>query len=144
MKFETATGDSAFQFTAENDGLRLDSWLSGKLSGVSRSYVQKLIEDGKVTVDGKNIKANYRLKTGDRVSVYIPPPEKLDVAAEEIKLEILHEDGDIIVINKPKGMVVHPGRGKLQRNAGKCVNASLRGFSFRYKRSDKAGNRTPD
>lgn len=122
MKFEAASQDKIINLIAEKEDFRLDSWLSGELSEFSRSYVQKLIEDGKVTVNGKGIKTNYRLKSGDNVSVYIPQPVKLDISAEEIDLDIIYEDEDIIVINKPKGMVVHPGAGNYN---GTLVNALM-------------------
>ncbi len=111
------------RLTAGNDNERLDSWLSGELDGFSRSHIQKLIEEGRITVNGKNTKANFRLKAGDVVQITVPPPERLDISAEEIKLDVLFEDEDIIVINKPKGMVVHPGAGNY---SGTLVNALMR------------------
>mgnify|MGYP000964890012 CR=1 FL=1 len=107
---------------AEDEGLRLDTWLTDKLKDYSRSYIQKLMEDELVLVNGKARKANYRIKTGDEIHVSIPEPEKLDVKPEKIELEILYEDEDLIVVNKPKGMVVHPAAGNY---SGTLVNALM-------------------
>lgn len=109
-------------FICESSGIRLDTWLSGKMENSSRTYTQKLVENGKVTVNGKNTKTNYRLKAGDSVTIEIPPPEVLNVIPEKIDIDILYEDEDIIVINKPKGMVVHPAAGNY---TGTLVNALL-------------------
>ncbi len=110
------------KFTAETSDIRIDAWLSQKLPDFSRTYLQKLISDGSVSVNEKRIKTNYKIKDGDLVSVSIPEPEKLDVKAENIDLNILFEDDDIIVINKPKGMVVHPAAGNY---TGTLVNAIM-------------------
>lgn len=101
---------------------RIDAWLSEKLENYSRTYIQKLIEDGYVTVNEKSVKTNYKLKSDESILVKVPDPEKLDVEAENIKLDILYEDEDIIVVNKPKGMVVHPAAGNY---SGTLVNALM-------------------
>ncbi|MGI6669337.1 MAG: RluA family pseudouridine synthase [Acetivibrionales bacterium] len=111
-----------FSISAEDAGKRLDVWLTGKLGRFSRSYVEKLIADGKVKVGGKNVKTGYRLKAGDAIETAIPEPVVLEARAEEIPLEILYEDDDIIVVNKPRGMVVHPGPGNYSET---LVNALL-------------------
>ena len=103
-------------------GRRLDQWLTEKLGKYSRSYVEKLIEDNGAEVNGKKVKAGYKIRPGDRVAVVIPEPRPLEVKAEKIKLDILYEDEDIIVINKPRGMVVHPAAGNY---TGTLVNALL-------------------
>lgn len=103
--------------------VRIDAWIPQKNDRLSRSYVQKLIEEGRVIVNGRNTKANYKLKTGDIVLINLPEPEKLDIVAEDIALDILYEDTDIIVINKPKGMVVHPAAGNY---TGTLVNALMK------------------
>ncbi|NJD04100.1 MAG: RluA family pseudouridine synthase [Ruminiclostridium sp.] len=123
MKADMYKDDIIIELVADTEDTRLDSWLSGKLSEFSRSYVQKLIEDGKVTVNEISKKANYRLKCGDSIVVDVPKPEKPDIKAEEIDLDVIYEDKDIIVINKPKGMVVHPGAGNYN---GTLVNALIR------------------
>lgn len=107
----------------DENAVRIDSWLSGKLEEYSRSYVQRLCLDGNVFVNGKTVKANFKLKTGDKVAVRIPEAEVLDVVAEEIPLDIVFEDEHIIVINKPKGMVVHPAAGNY---SGTLVNALMK------------------
>jgi len=122
MKADITKNESIIELIADIGDTRLDSWLSARLPEFSRSYAQKLIEDGKVTVNGVIRKANYRLKSGDIAVVAVPKPEKLDINAEDIALDIIYEDEDIIIINKPKGMVVHPGAGN--RN-GTLVNALM-------------------
>lgn len=104
------------------DGERIDSYLAKKLDGKSRSFLQKLIKDGYVKVNDKPVKANYRLRLGDRVEAVIPKVRKPDIIAENIPLDILYEDKDIIVVNKPKQMVVHPAPGHL---SGTLVNALM-------------------
>lgn len=90
---------------------RLDKWLAGAVSGLSRSYIQKCIKEGQALVNGTPQKANYRLKVDDEVSFSIPEAVEPEIAAEEIPLSILYEDGDVLVVDKPKGMVVHPAPG---------------------------------
>ena len=131
-----------FAATADDTGKRLDIWLKDKLEKYSRSYIEKLIAAGKVTIGGKTVKTGYRLKAGDIIEAGIPEPVVLEAGAEEIPLDILYEDDDIIVVNKPRGMVVHPGPG-LFRNAGKCTVKPLRGFAVRYKRDNKARHSSP-
>ena len=92
----------------EHAGMRIDAYLAGEIDGVTRSYLQRLIEDGDICVEGRgNISKNYKLRSKDRIFVRIPPPKKLDVEAEAIHLDIVYEDDDLLVVNKPKGMVVH-------------------------------------
>jgi 23S rRNA pseudouridine1911/1915/1917 synthase len=110
------------ELTAEVSDKRIDAWLSGKVGDYSRTYIQKLVEEGSVTVNGGTVKTNYKLKEGDAVKIVIPAPEKLDVCAENIKLDILYEDNDIVVVNKPRGMVVHPAAGNY---TGTLVNALM-------------------
>ena len=120
---EEISDDGKIELQAEVSDVRVDAWLSKNTDGLSRSYIQKLIDDGFVTVNNKVIKSNYKLKSGDVVLVDLPVPEKLDVLAEDIKLDILFEDADIIIINKPKGMVVHPAAGNY---TGTLVNALMK------------------
>lgn len=112
-----------FEITAEDADKRLDVWLTAKLGKFSRSHVEKLIAEGNALVGGKTVKTGYRLKPGDNVSVSIPEPKVLEVRAEDIPLDVLYEDEDIIVVNKPRGMVVHPAAGNYE---GTLVNALLR------------------
>lgn len=109
-------------FCVEEAGERLDSWLAGNIEELSRSYIRQLIEKGLATVNGFEAKANRRLKCGDQIRLLLPEPEKLDVKAEPIDLDILYEDEHIIVLNKGKGMVVHPAAGN---RTGTLVNALM-------------------
>lgn len=108
--------------TAEFAGIRIDKFLSEALQEHSRSFLQKLIDDGCVTVCDKAVKSNYKLKTGDSILVCIPEPQTLSVLPEDIPLKIVYEDSDIIVVDKPKGMVVHPAPG---HTGGTLVNALM-------------------
>lgn len=103
------------------EGVRLDVGVT-ELIGKTRSYVQTLISDGMVEVNGVVKKANYKIRPGDKVKVVIPPPKELLVEAENIPLDIVYEDEDILVVNKPQGMVVHPAPGSW---TGTLVNALL-------------------
>jgi 23S rRNA pseudouridine1911/1915/1917 synthase len=106
----------------ENKGNRIDKYLSEKFEDKSRSYIQGIIENENVQVNKKNVKSNYKLKEGDNIAVSIPEPENLNIEAEDIVLDVLYEDSDVIVINKPQGMVVHPAPGVY---TGTLVNALL-------------------
>lgn len=97
--------------TEENQNARIDKYLADHLKEQSRSYLQKLIKDQQVTVNGIPVKANYRVQTHDQVSVTVPKLKEPDILPEDIFLDILYEDKDVLVINKPKGMVVHPSAG---------------------------------
>ena len=99
----------------------MDSFLS-RHDGFSRSSVQKDIEAGHVLVNGISVTKNYRIKAGDRIEYAPPAPQPLEAAAENIPLDIVYEDDDIIIINKPQGMVVHPAAGNAD---GTLVNALL-------------------
>jgi 23S rRNA pseudouridine1911/1915/1917 synthase len=106
----------------ENESMRLDVFLHYKFREKSRSYIQKLIENGFVVVNNKVKKSNYKLRLQDRVCITLKDPVKLDIEPEDISLDIVYEDSYIIVVNKPQGMVVHPAAGV--RN-GTLVNALL-------------------
>lgn len=105
-----------------NIGKRLDLFLDEKFGDKSRSYIQKLIENENVKVNCKSKKSNYKIKNNDIISVLIPDPVELEVKAENIPLNIIYEDPDVIVIDKPQGMVVHPAAGNY---SGTLVNALL-------------------
>jgi 23S rRNA pseudouridine1911/1915/1917 synthase len=111
-----------FTIEEQNIGARLDAFLSERVEGQSRSYIQKLIEQELVLVNGKSSKSNYKLRSNDSVEIRIPDPVPLEVKAEDISLNIVYEDEDLIVINKPQGMVVHPAHGNY---SGTIVNALL-------------------
>lgn len=106
----------------EQKSIRIDKYLTKHLEDFSRSKVQQLISEGLVFVNDERIKANYKVENGDVITVTIPEPEEIDIKSENIPLEILYEDEDIVVINKPQGMVVHPGAGNPD---GTLVNALL-------------------
>jgi len=108
--------------TGEQAGMRLDVYVSGLVPEMTRSRVQKLIIEGGVTVNGIPSKSNYKVREGDTVSVKVPRPEPLEVTAEQIPLDIVYEDKDLLVVNKPQGMVVHPAAGNY---TGTLVNALL-------------------
>lgn len=110
-------------FTVENEaGERIDKFLSEELADCSRSYIQKLMKEQNVKVNEKAVKSSYRLILGDRVEVTLPELKEPEIAAEDLPLDILYEDKDVIVINKPKQMVVHPAPGHY---SGTLVNALL-------------------
>ena len=110
-------------YTGEEDaGLRLDVWLTARLEDVTRSYAQKLINEGHVLVDDSVVKSGFKLKKGMTVNVQIPEPVSGEVKAQDIPLDVVYEDADIIVINKQKDMVVHPAAGNWD---GTLVNALL-------------------
>jgi len=109
-------------FSSENEPTRLDVFLSQEMGGESRVAVQRLIETGNVLVDGKTVRPSLKLKGGEQINVEIPPPLPAEPMAEAIPLDVLYEDSDLIVINKPAGMVVHPGAGN---TSGTLVNALL-------------------
>ncbi len=106
----------------EDTGKRIDVYISLVRDELSRSQVQKLIGDGHVTVNGKQVKSNYKLKKDDIIDLEIPEPEPIDIKEENIPLDIIYEDKDIIVINKPQMMVVHPAAGHY---SGTVVNALM-------------------
>lgn len=113
----------SFCVPAEADGERLDKWLSGQESlAMTRSALQVRMEHGDVTVNGKKVPKNYRQKAGDQVLVQLPEPEPLELQPENIPLDIVYEDDDLLVVNKPKGMVVHPAPGHA---TGTLVHALL-------------------
>lgn len=91
--------------------MRLDKYLAAQFPEQTRSFLQKLIKDGEVLVNGKQVKSGFSLSAGDEVAVNIPEPKELDVEPQKMDLEIVYEDEDVILINKPKGMVVHPAPG---------------------------------
>lgn len=113
-----------FKFIVDSysEDLRLDVYLSENIEDKSRSYIQNLIKSGKVLINGNEKKGSYKLKLNDEVEVEIPENEKLNVEPENIPIDIVYEDSDVIVVNKPQGMVVHPAPGNY---SGTLVNALL-------------------
>ncbi|RDV82933.1 RluA family pseudouridine synthase [Ammonifex thiophilus] len=110
------------QVEEEEAGVRLDVYLARNLPENSRSYLQRLINEGYVQVGGRKVKPSYRVKSGEEIMVFLPPAEAPEVEPEPIPLEIIYEDEDLLVVNKPRGMVVHPGAG---HKRGTLVNALL-------------------
>ena len=111
---------------SEQAGERLDRFVASQLSPMSRARVQTLIEQGRVEIDGAGMKPSYRVQPGETVIVRVPPPPPAGVQAEQIALDILYEDEDIAVVNKPAGMIVHPGAGARE---GTLVAALLARFA---------------
>ena len=106
---------------------RLDSYISKSNLDLSRSMVQKLIKENKVFVNGKNEKESYKIKVNDNITIQIEEPKSSKLEAQDIPLDIIYEDNDIIVINKPKGMVVHPGNGNPDNTLVNAVLAHCKG-----------------
>ena len=106
----------------ESENNRIDKYLAEVFNGKSRSYIQGLIEKENIKVNGKSIKSNYKVKENDEILIAMPEALELEVEAEDIPLDILYEDNDVIVINKPQGMVVHPAPGNYTKT---LVNALL-------------------
>ena len=110
------------EYTPGEEILRIDRFLGSRLEQVSRSYLQKLVKDGEVLVNGKQVKSSYKVENGDRIRLEIPDAVEPEIEAEPMALDILYEDSDIILINKPKGMVVHPAAGHY---SGTLVNGLM-------------------
>ena len=119
--FDIDAERATFTVGGESAGERIDRYIS-ECSELSRSLVAKLLEGGSVTVNGVAVAKNYKLRTGDAVEVTLPEPEPDEAMPEDIPLDVIYEDGDIIVVNKPKGMIVHPATGIY---TGTLVNALL-------------------
>lgn len=107
---------------AEDIGERIDRHISDRMEELTRSAVQGLIEKGNILVNGSAVSKNYKLKSGDNICVEVPEPQAMDTVAENIPLDIVYEDDDLLVVNKPKGMVVHPAHANY---SGTLVNALL-------------------
>ena len=112
----------AFTVGADEAGVRIDKYLSTVADGLSRSAVSKLIEDGKVTLGGKTVGKSYKTAPGDEITVELDDPTEVDITPEDIPLDIVYEDEHLLVVNKPKGMVVHPAPGNY---TGTLVNALM-------------------
>ena len=110
------------EYTPGEEIVRIDRFLGSRLEQVSRSYLQKLVKDGAVLVNGKPVKSSYKVENGDRIRLEIPDAVEPEIEAEPMALDILYEDSDIILINKPKGMVVHPAAGHY---SGTLVNGLM-------------------
>ena len=102
---------------------RLDSYIASKNLELSRSMIKKLLEDGKITVNGEITKASYKVQLNDKIEIDIEKPKKVKLEAQEIPLDVIYEDNDILVVNKQKGLVVHPGNGNLDGTLANAVMA---------------------
>jgi 23S rRNA pseudouridine1911/1915/1917 synthase len=122
---EDSSAEDGFEVGEEAGGQRLDRFLATHSSDISRTHVQTLIDEGRVLVNGRAKKPSYKLEAGETVEVKIPPPPLPGVEAEDIPLDILYEDADVAVVNKPAGMIVHPGAGA---DSGTLVAALLHRF----------------
>ena len=108
--------------TAKESGERIDALLARSVEGLSRSAAQHLLEDGRVTLDGLPLRKNYKVRAGDEFELLLPPPTDVPLLPQEMALDVVFEDGDVIVVNKPRGLVVHPAPGHPD---GTLVNALL-------------------
>lgn len=108
--------------TSDQTGKRIDSWLAEQIEGLTRSAAQNLLADGAVRCNGQPSKKNYKLVGGETINVTLPELREVDLTPEDIPLDIIYEDADIIVVNKPRGMVVHPAAGNW---SGTLVNALM-------------------
>ena len=106
----------------DGEGIRIDKYLGDTISDLSREMIIKLIKDGEVLVNGKNVKSSYKATENDEVLINIPEPKEINIVPQDIPLNIVYEDQDILVINKQKGLVVHPGNGN---EDGTLVNAIM-------------------
>lgn len=112
---------------SEVNNKRLDTYISTKLDDLTRSMVQKLIRDGKISVNGNLEKESYKVKVDDKIVIQIDAPKETTIKPQDIPLDVVYEDNDIIVINKPKGMVVHPGVGNPDNTLVNAVLAHCKG-----------------
>jgi len=106
----------------ENHGKRLDQYVSQEVEQLSRVLAADLIKNGQIRIEGRKVKASHRVKKGDLISVHIPPPQEVELTPQDIPLTVVYEDQDLVIIDKPQGMVVHPAHGNWDRT---LVNALL-------------------
>lgn len=116
-----------FEAVLEMEGERIDKCISNYLGSLSRSYIQKIIKDGNVLVNNIAVKANYRVRVDDRIQFTIPKSVEPDIPAQDIALDILYEDPDLLIVNKPKNMVVHPSPGHYEDTLVNAVMYHCRG-----------------
>ena len=110
------------KLVADSENVRLDAYISSKETNLSRTNVQRLIEEGNILVNGQKKKISYKVQIGDNIEINIPEAKETSIKAENIPVEVVYEDNNIIVVNKPKGMVVHPANGNPD---GTLVNAIM-------------------
>jgi 23S rRNA pseudouridine1911/1915/1917 synthase len=129
--------EATLTFQVADSGARLDAYLAARISDWSRARIQRLIEDGDVLVGGRTVKSAYKLRAGDEIEVELTPLASVSFAPEEIPIEVVYEDDDLIVVNKPSGLVVHPAAGI---SSGTLANALA--FHFQHL-STRAGTIRP-
>src|SRR5215469_6487525 len=117
---------STFIIGDEHQGTRLDSFLAASIAEISRTRLQRAIEDGDVLVNDRTAKSSYRLRSGDQIDIDLPEPPPTDLLPEPIPLNIVYEDDDLVVVDKPAGLVVHPGSGI---QSGTLANALIYHFN---------------
>ena len=122
MRVGKEMDEFCFEISEETEDERIDKCLAALIDSLSRSYIQKMIRQGQVTVNGTAVKDSYRTVCGDHIQLLLPEAVEPEIVPEDIPLDILYEDDDVIVVNKPKGMVVHPAAGHY---SGTLVNALL-------------------
>lgn len=110
------------KIVVDNENMRLDTYIASKCGNLSRNTIQRLIENGDILVNGEMKKASYKIQMGENIEITIPEAQELNIKPEKIPLEVIYEDKDIIVVNKPKGLVVHPANGNPD---GTLVNAIM-------------------
>lgn len=115
----------AFKVKKEDANTRIDSYLAKQKKELSRVAVQRLIEEEKILVNSKKTKSSYKIQENDTITVENQQPKEIELKAQDIPIEIIYEDKDIIVVNKPKGMVVHPANGNWDRNISQCYHGNL-------------------
>ena len=108
--------------SSETAGARIDKWLSDNIDDLSRSSIQRMLKENNILINSQSVSKNYKLQTNDVIDINIPEPKELDVIPQNIPVDIVYEDDDLLVVNKPKGMVVHPAAGNPD---GTLVNALL-------------------
>ena len=121
--------DKILSFVVDESGVRLDKYVGGKCPELSRTHAQRLIADGHITVNGHTAKASFKLNTGDRVNVVIPLTTPTSLSPENIPLDILYEDDDILVLDKPPGLAVHPAPGHPDHTLVNAVLSHLPGLA---------------
>ena len=110
------------KIVVDEDNVRLDAYIAKKCSDISRTTVQRLVNEGNVLVNGDIKKISYKVQIGDEIEINVPEAQEIDLKPENIPIEVMYEDNDIIVVNKPKGLVVHPANGNPD---GTLVNAIM-------------------
>ena len=122
--------DKVYSFIADKTGVRLDKYVGEKCPEISRTHAQRLIADGHITVNGRRVvKASFKLNTGDRVNVVIPPTTPSPLSPENIPLDIIYEDDDILVVDKPPGLAVHPAPGHPDHTLVNAILSHLPGLA---------------